>query len=663
MIIIKIYSINIWSVIDLSDGLSTEEQELIANARSFRVTLNDPEILDHPQSAMMGKNYQVHIRFNAELSDPDNADPGTTAWNSFGYRYTVPIGATGIDTSLNAEPLKVGVEIPAVPIINKDLKTPAGHYRNTEEAADYRFLIYSGAALHELDDISELSERDIADILSAAGRTFTVVTTNVEAGTSHGNTGYLDAEKIWEYDSLAETFAPTSNNWIWSTGARYSVMELPWAENGFSFSDTQHSAINNYTFTQNAENNVSIRVTNVWNETGNLSLEKQVTGSSYDANKSFTFTIHLQDGRYPVAGVFNYTGTNIRDGSLIFDDNGNAQIQLKHGQKIEIAALPAGYTYSITESEDDWYAMTSENASGVISQGETQDVQFTNTRKDVSLTLAKQVLGASGDNVKDFDFEIYISDEGRELNGTWQAVKTTASGNENISLNFSDGAAIVHLKDGEQIVINGLPIGARFETEELASSRAGYTYEANTESGVLSAANTSVVYRNTLITHDVTLSKTVTGNQGNKYKLFDFTVSIKNAEQNATYHITGDTEATLTTNASGSGSTTVSLRHGQTAVIENLPEGSVYQITEDATGYKVSYVITSTGTIESPTAQNASTAEETIDANDSIVFTNTKNGIIPTGIIYSPYGVGLLIVALAGLLSLVVAGKKKKKES
>ena len=93
-----------------------------------------------------------------------------------------------------------------------------------------------------------------------------------------------------------------------------------------------------------------------------LSIGKVVTGDQGDRNKLFTFTIALKDkdGK-PVSGFFEYVGTVIKsgytdnvampaDGELRFVD-GNAQVQLSHGQQITITSLPYQSTYTVTEQE------------------------------------------------------------------------------------------------------------------------------------------------------------------------------------------------------------------------------------------------------------------------------------------------------------------------
>ena len=485
-----------WVEINLADGLSDNEKELVENARSFRLTLNDEDVVEQPGQALMGKNHQVHVKFNAELTNPENADPGTIAWNSFGYRYTVPIGATGISTSLNAEPLKVGVLVPSVPFVNKDLKTPNNNYKPATEDSEYRFLIYSGSAISELNDTANKSIADIANILSANSRDVMITNLTVERGKSTGKTDFLDEEKKWTFNGT--NYVETDERWIWNNHSKYTIIELPWEENGYVFSNTQHSPVNNYTFTQNSENNVSLRVTNEWNEKGNLKLEKTVHGPSYDPNRKFTFTIKLKYGKHPVFGTYEYSGTNIRDGSISFDDTGEASIQLKHNQKIEIHGIPAGYTYQVTESNDPWYESTCENANGTIETNVTKTASFTNTRKDTELSVSKTVQGNFGNKIKPFTFEVYVIDEGRELSGDY-AAKITHKDNTTTdkTLSFNEGAARFELKHGDTINITGLPVGARYEVDEIASSRTGYEYTSTNDTGVLAESKTNVSYINT----------------------------------------------------------------------------------------------------------------------------------------------------------------------
>ena len=488
-----------WTTVNLSDGVDDAEIALLDAARAFRVVIVDEILLTDPHSPdlLMGKNHQVQIRFNGEIETPAEADPGEIAWNSFGYRYTVPIGATGMMTSLNAEPLKVGVQVPAVPYVIKDQKTPHNHYKPIETATTYRFLVYTGSSIADLADTSEMTPAEIAGVLATNEREFTITSLQIGGNESTGRTEYLDDEKKWELSG--DAFAATDEHWTWVNAAKYTILELPWEENGFRFSDIQHSPVNNYTFTQNEENNVVLRVTNVWAETGNLTLRKTVNGPNFDPERRFTFTITLHDGRYPAFGSYDYTGTNIRDGSLTFDDSGTASIQLRHDQAITLTGIPAGYTYQITESDDEWYTQTAAtNVSGTMVPESTIESSFTNTRKSSSLQATKNVVGNMGDKSKRFEFEIYIVDEGEELNGSYPIVIHRNDGtDETVTDQFVDGAVVLHLAHGDVAEVTGLPFGARYTVDELASSRRGYRTSSENDTGILGDDTITATWTNT----------------------------------------------------------------------------------------------------------------------------------------------------------------------
>ena len=613
-----------WSRIDLSDGVSAEEKVLLENARSFRVILDDPKVLEHPENALMGKDYEVQIRFNAELQNPDVVDPGKIAWNSFGYRYTVPIGTSGFYQSLDAEPKKVGVMVPAVPYISKAQKTPHDHYKPIDKDSEYRFLIYSGSAIKELDDTSEMSMSDIADILDKNKRDVLLTKLRVEGGASSARTDYLDEENKWKFDAVEKEFKPTDEHWSWADSGKYTIIELPWEENGFTFHDIQHSPVNNYTFTQNSENNIVLRVTNEWNEKGGLKLSKTVNGPSFDANRKFTFTIQLKDGKYPAFGTYAYKGTNIKDGTLTFNDSGEASIQLRHDQAIELKGIPEHYTYKITESDDQLYDCSEEDreVSGQIEKNQVQNESFTNTRKDTKLSVEKVVTGSYGEKDKLFDFEMYIVDEGRELTGKYNARITHEKGEPtDLTLNFAEGAAEFQLKHGDVITVSGLPVGARYSVDELARSREGYSYESVNETGVLTLDPSSsdnyqkITYTNLAERGDLSLEKTVEGPCYDPDRPFEFTIHMESADKkpltgNFNYVGTNIDDGTLEFNEEGNA--TISLHHGQKIQLKRLPSEYRYMITEKADEQYSAAANNDKGTIETDQTKEAE-------------FTNTRN--------------------------------------
>ena len=115
--------------IDITSLSNEELRDLLKTARSFRVIIVDPEgfVKKDIKNYLMAQQSQVHISFNAKTVDPD-VQPGQVAWNSFGYKYQVPLTFKGTEEAstyiaLEAQPLNVGVRYPAAPTLEKTLTT------------------------------------------------------------------------------------------------------------------------------------------------------------------------------------------------------------------------------------------------------------------------------------------------------------------------------------------------------------------------------------------------------------------------------------------------------------------------------------------------------------------------------------------------------------
>ena len=229
---------------------------------------------------------------------------------------------------------------------------------------------------------------------------------------------------------------------------------------------------------------------------------------------------------------------------------------------------------------------------------------------------------------------------------------------------------------------------------------------ALTPNGAEASTPKSDKYVNTLDSADLTISKTVTGNQGSKDQYFEFTVTVNNAGANAvmtldmagaeteTHENTATTfaktamdeanqkdddkaaEAVLYTaedaeviageaqvgdvktparegkagqqviaDASGSATFKVYLHHGQQAVLKGLPKNATYTVEETAAAGYTTTKTGDTGTI----------------VNDDVTaaFTNNREGVIPTGVATAiAGGAGIVAVAVIGS----IASKRRKDE-
>ena len=106
--------------------------------------------------------------------------------------------------------------------------------------------------------------------------------------------------------------------------------------------------------------------------TGNFSISKIVSGSDGDIQKEFPFTLELSNK--DINGVY---------GEMTFK-NGVASFTLKHGESKIASGLPAETTYTVTESDNAGYTVTSTGDIGTIKAGKTVQVQFENYKESSS---------------------------------------------------------------------------------------------------------------------------------------------------------------------------------------------------------------------------------------------------------------------------------------
>lgn len=125
---------------------------------------------------------------------------------------------------------------------------------------------------------------------------------------------------------------------------------------------------------------------------GSLTVKKTVKGDLADKDQYFNFTI-----TFDAEGSYSYTGS--KSGTIKSGDT----VQLKHGKRITISGLPAGTTYSVTESGNEGYSVYASGDKGTIAANETSTAAFTNSKiivpqtgDDSNLLLWLGIAGVSG---------------------------------------------------------------------------------------------------------------------------------------------------------------------------------------------------------------------------------------------------------------------------
>ena len=184
-------------------------------------------------------------------------------------------------------------------------------------------------------------------------------------------------------------------------------------------------------------------------------------------------------------------------------------------------------------------------------------------------------------------------------------------------------------------------------------------------------------YVNEFVSNDINILKEVTGNQGSKDKYFDFTIVLGNAQPNTTYAVdlsnaeaisgsntatiaanSGQTNATtITTDSTGAATTHFFLKDSQNVTIQGLPIDATYAVTENAEDYK------STAGVTAAIATDGNAHTDAVNgtlarADIATGYTNTRDGVIPTGVATAAAGaLGLIALGVIGLV-----GKRRKAE-
>ncbi len=162
-----------------------------------------------------------------------------------------------------------------------------------------------------------------------------------------------------------------------------------------------------------------------------------------------------------------------------------------------------------------------------------------------------------------------------------------------------------------------------------------------TEETDINEGKTDTPFQNKYEAGSLEVKKEVKGNLGERDREFPITITLNAPERlNVTSTILVDGEDKQITFENGVATINdLTIKHGQTIKLSNLPKGTTYTISEKQPDDYQTPEITNDG---------KGSIENT--ENDEVTITNTKDQLIPTGVIIEnlPYIV-LLVLAIAGL--------------
>ena len=430
-----------------------------------------------------------------------------------------------------------------------------------------------------------------------------------------------------------------------------------------------------------------------------VTLKKVVTGNvSGTEGDEYTFFASFEN----LAGEMEYV---VSDGTneitrFTSDKDGKASVSLKlQADGIAIFKdIPVGATYRIMEDAGDYVSSffisgtggsiiqtAGENtqkqqslstATETAEQDESVTVTFSNRLENTQSLTVKKLVDKQGYNVEDEAFEVTVTFTGLAPFGT-----ITSSIGRWVADDMGQVEKTFTLKDGESIVFSDVPVGVHYTVTEAKNRYvASYKITADDEfhacfvndgRGCNTAPNTklttaeetvdryenaTVTLVNTLTTADLSISKTVSGNMGNKTRSFAFTVTIpemanqtvtpKDKDGNALPKVTFDEKGVIT----------VHLKHGETITIPGVPVGASYTVKEDNGLYTATYQVSGGA------KQNGAEVTGTMPATGlEVAYNNELNVAVPTGADSIPYtALALLAILPAG--AILLRRRRQKKE-
>lgn len=362
----------------------------------------------------------------------------------------------------------------------------------------------------------------------------------------------------------------------------------------------------------------------------------------------------------------NEDAENTKPGSitvyLMQDENviKNIELNADNGWEAEVDGLEVlkedgktEYKYSVNEENVSGYdsnVVESEETDAAGDGGKVKVFTITNTKTETgSLKVSKTVEGNGADRNKAFKFKVELKNGGNPVSGVYPLDGTAGSKTGTIVFD-ENGMASFELPDGESIVITGLPVGADYTVTENAyknykpSDNGKYNGKIETgKTGEISVVNT---YDEK---YDISVSKTVKGNQGDKSKNFEFVLKLTGSDGLVVPgSVDIEKNGNFETMKVVDGEVKFTLSHGEKIIFKKLPAGVKYEVTETVTdGYKM-------------TCDNNSGVLRT---NANIEFVNTKNVGIPTAAMTNTGIITAIAVCCGGvvIVAIVRAVKKKKK--
>lgn len=406
-------------------------------------------------------------------------------------------------------------------------------------------------------------------------------------------------------------------------GTTYIVEETDERAQGYNIDASAYTSGGSGVIATDKEAKVELK--NVRNA-GSLAIRKKIEGKDPISEREFSFTaaitypadVDLEDAdNLPKNPVGSQMTVEIEKRTVTIKDIRIAVSQTKPDANVTIGNILYGASYTVTENDGfaEWgYAAYydedmkfGESTLNRVVNAENQTALFTNVRSAGKLKIGKTATGTGvgkglAANTETYNVTLTLENETVSLNGhvgrsnmpsegekTTYPVKQEQVGQE-VTLMLS-------LHNGEVVTFEDLPEGTSYAVDEdeqpyrnmgfTVSYADGNSSTTEKNKGTISKETaSSVQITNVRDTHSVSITKNVLGQMANEDDAFDFNVRIEKKDdalsdeavyREYTYTVNGKT---ATIDFRRRDVQTISLKKGETAVIDDVPDGADIIVTE-----------------------------------------------------------------------------------
>lgn len=275
--------------------------------------------------------------------------------------------------------------------------------------------------------------------------------------------------------------------------------------------------------------------------------------------------------------------------------------------------------------------------------------------------------------------------DAQAYNGYTPRTSTTnliSIGDGNIELNAGETTGSEQITENTDAINNALPGVYRYQIKEEKSGISGMKDDDRTfdvdvfvtsENGTgrkisyyvvsVDGEKSDLKFTNTLEQKEITVKKSITGNQANKSDTFDFDITFTPADgtTNTSVRLNGETAIT----SGGNAVTANAIGDGGSFTISGLATGDKITITEKDVnnygGYKATASYNGTDVTDQEVTATGTPNTFTVAETGEITWTNNRSAEIPTGVISNvlPF---VLVIAAAGFFAFIYFNKKEEEE-